>query len=66
MKKILNQIIINLSILIFLGGCHNLEHRKLFLERNNQSLVNKAVKPKITPLTKPKPIIMFSLQVIKW
>ena len=58
MKKILYKIIINLSVLIFLGGCHNLEHRKLFLERNNQSLVNKAVKPKITPIEKVKPKII--------
>ena len=58
MKKILYKIIINLSVLIFLGGCHNLEHRKLFLEPNNQSLVNKAVKPKITPIEKVKPRII--------
>ena len=57
MKKILYKIIINLSVFIFLGGCHNLEHRKLFLEPNNQSLVNKAVKPKITPIEKVKPKI---------
>ena len=58
MKKILYKIIINLSVFIFLGGCHNLEHRKLFLEPNNQSLVNKAVKPKITPIEKVKPKII--------
>ena len=52
MKKILNQIIINLSILMFLGGCHSLEHRKLFLENNNKNIVNKEVKPKITPTKK--------------
>ena len=52
MKKILNQIIINLSILMFLGGCHALEHRKLFLENNNKNIVNKEVKPKITPTKK--------------
>ena len=57
MKKILYKIIINLSVFIFLVGCHNLEHRKLFLEPNNQSLVNKAVKPKITPIEKVKPKI---------
>jgi hypothetical protein len=49
MKKILNQIIINLSILMFLGGCHALEHRKLFLENNKKNIMNKEVKPKITP-----------------
>ena len=58
MKKILYKIIINLSVFIFLGGCHNLEHRKLFLEPYNQSLVNKAVKPKITPIEKVKPKII--------
>ena len=58
MKKILYKIIINLSVFIFLVGCHNLEHRKLFLEPNNQSLVNKAVKPKITPIEKVKPKII--------
>jgi len=58
MKKILYKIIINLSVFIFLGGCHNLEHRKLFLEPNNQSLVIKAVKPKITPIEKVKPKII--------
>ena len=58
MKKILYKIIINLSVFIFLGGCHNLEHRKSFLEPNNQSLVNKAVKPKITPIEKVKPKII--------
>ena len=52
MKKILNQIIINLSILMFLVGCHSLEHRKLFLENNNKNIVNKEVKPKITPTKK--------------
>jgi hypothetical protein len=52
MKKILNQIIINLSILMFLGGCHTLEHRKLFLENSNKNIVNKEVKPKITPIKK--------------
>ena len=58
MRKILYKIIINLSVLIFLVGCHNLEHRKLFFEPNNQSLVNKAVKPKITPIEKVKPKII--------
>ena len=58
MKKILYKIIINLSVLIFLGGCHNLEHRKLFLEPNKQILVIKAVKPKITPIEKVKPKII--------
>ena len=48
MYKFLNQIIINLSILMFLGGCHTLEHRKLFFEKNNKNIVNKEVKPKIT------------------
>ncbi len=43
MKKILYKIIINLSILIFLGGCHNLEHRKLFFEPNNKNIVNKKI-----------------------
>ena len=52
MKKILNQIIINLSILMFLGGCHTLEHRKLFVENSNKNIVNKEVKPKITPINK--------------
>ena len=52
MKKILNQIIINLSILMFLGGCHTLEHRKLFFEKNNKNIVNKEVKPKITAIKK--------------
>ena len=52
MKKILNQIIINLSILMFLVGCHSLEHRKLFLENSNKNIVNKEVKPKITPTKK--------------
>ena len=52
MKKILNQIIINLSILMFLGGCHTLEHRKLFFENNNKNIVNKEVKPKITAIKK--------------
>ena len=58
MKNILYKIVIYLSILILLGGCHNLEHRKLFFEPNNQSLVNKAVKPKITPIEKVKPKII--------
>ena len=52
MKKILNQIIINLSILMFLGGCHTLEHRKLFFEKNNNNIVKKEVKPKITTIKK--------------
>ena len=52
MNKILNQIIINLSILMFLGGCHTLEHRKLFVENSNKNIVNKEVKPKITPTKK--------------
>jgi len=52
MKNILSQIIINLSILMFLGGCHTLEHRKLFLENNNKNIVNKEVKPKITTIKK--------------
>ena len=52
MNKILNQIIINLSILMFLGGCHTLEHRKLFFEKNNKNIVNKEVKPKITAIKK--------------
>ena len=52
MKKILNQIIINLSILMFLGGCHTLEHRKLLLENNNKNIVNKEAKPKITKVKK--------------
>ena len=52
MYKFLNQIIINLSILMFLGGCHTLEHRKLFFEKNNKNIVNKEVKPKIIPIKK--------------
>ena len=52
MYKFLNQIIINLSILMFLGGCHTLEHRKLFIEKNNKNIVNKEVKPKITAIKK--------------
>ena len=52
MNKILNQIIINLSILMFLGGCHTLEHRKLFFEKNNKSIINKEVKLKITAIKK--------------
>ena len=52
MYKFLNQIIINLSILMFLGGCHTLEHRKLFFEKNNKNIVNKEVKPKITAIKK--------------
>ena len=52
MKNILSQIIINLSILMFLGGCHTLEHIKLFLENNNKNIVNKEVKPKITTIKK--------------
>ena len=52
MNKFLNQIIINLSILMFLGGCHTLEHRKLFFEKNNKNIVNKEVKPKITAIKK--------------
>ena len=52
MYKFLNQIIINLSILMFLGGCHTLEHRKLFFEKNNKNIVNKEVKPKITSIKK--------------
>ena len=55
MKKNLYKIIINLSILIFLGGCHNFEHRKLFLEPNDQNIVNREVKPKITAIEKIKP-----------
>ena len=52
MKNILNQIIINLSILMFLGGCHTLEHRKLFLENSIKNIVNKEVKAKIAPIKK--------------
>ena len=52
MYKFLNQIIINLSILMFLGGCHTLEHRKLFVENSNKNIVNKEVKPKITAIKK--------------
>jgi hypothetical protein len=52
MNRFLNQIIINLSILMFLGGCHTLEHRKLFFEKNNKNIVNKEVKPKITAIKK--------------
>ena len=52
MYKFLNQIIINLSILIFLGGCHTLEHRKLFFEKNNKNIINKEVKLKITAIKK--------------
>ena len=52
MKKILNQIIINLSILMFLGGCHTLEHRKLFVENNNKNIVKKEAKPKINAIKK--------------
>jgi len=52
MYKFLNQIIINLSILMFLGGCHTLEHRKLFFEKNNKNIVKKEAKPKITAIKK--------------
>jgi hypothetical protein len=52
MKKILNQIIINLSILIFLTGCHTLEHRQLFLKNKNKNIVNKEIQPKITTTKK--------------
>ena len=37
---------------MFLGGCHTLEHRKLFFEKNNKSIVNKEVKLKITTIKK--------------
>ena len=54
MKNNPYKIIINLSILILLIGCHNLEHRKLVFEPNNKNIVNKKVKPKITPIEKVK------------
>ena len=57
MKNILYKIIINLSIIILLGGCHNIEHRKLFFDPNNKNIVNKKVKPKISPIEKVKPKI---------
>jgi hypothetical protein len=37
---------------MFLGRCHTLEHRKLFIEKNNKNIVNKEVKPKITAIKK--------------
>ena len=52
MKKILKQIIINLSILMFLAGCHTLEHREILLNNNNKNIVNKEAKPNITPAKK--------------
>ena len=58
MKNILYKIIINLSIIVFLGGCHNIEHRKLFFNPNNKNIVNKKVKPKISPIEKVKPKII--------
>ena len=50
MKKILNKIIINFSILVFLGGCHTLEHRNLFLK--NKSMFNEEVKTLTTQVNK--------------
>jgi len=47
MKKILNKIIINFSILFFLGACHTLEHRNILIQ--NQNLINKEVKNKVIP-----------------
>ena len=58
MENILYKIIINLSILVLLGGCHNLEHRKLFFDPINENIVNKNVKPTITPIKKVKPTII--------
>ena len=52
MKKILNQFIINLSILMFLGGCHTSEHRQLFYEYKIKNIVTKDVKLKIIPTKK--------------
>ena len=49
MKKILNNIIINFSILMYLGGCHTLEHKKLFIENNNKNIINNEVKSQTTP-----------------
>ena len=57
MKNILYKIIINLSIIILLGGCHNIEHRKLFFDPKNKNIVDKKVKPKISPIEKVKPKI---------
>jgi len=57
MKNILYKIIINLSIIILLGGCHNIEHRKLFFDPNSKNIVNKKVKPKISLIQKVKPKI---------
>ena len=57
MEKILYKIIINLFILIFLGGCHNLEHRKLFFGAINKNIVNKKIKSEITPIENVKPEI---------
>ena len=37
---------------MFLGGCHSLEHRKLFFEKNNKNIINKEVKLKITAIKK--------------
>ena len=52
MNKFLNQIIINLSILMFLGGCHTSEHRQLFYEYKIKNIVTKDVKLKIIPTKK--------------
>ena len=50
MKKILNKIIINFSILTFLSGCHTLEHRNIFLI--NKNMFNKKIETLIIPINK--------------
>ena len=48
MKNILNKIIVNSSIFMFLGACHTIEHKNIFIK----NLVNTEVESKINTTNK--------------
>ena len=59
MKKILNKIIINFTILIFLGSCHSIEHKNLFIKNKDVTVkvvnADKTIKSETVTKTKAKP-----------
>ena len=59
MKKILNKIIINFTILIFLGSCHSIEHKNIFIKNKDFTVkvvnADKTIKSETVTKTKAKP-----------
>ena len=55
MINILNKIIVNFTILLFLGACHSSEHKIIYIGKNITNLISKDIS-KIVPINKKESI----------